>query len=395
MYAEKATTRYELYDPKLPTFRLEPERSGFSTGFVVGQLGLEPTRVAGTAIVNYPSSNPVKAQYIEIKLFGQVEVKWEESDTNTDGTSTTSTHYERKTVIDHNMRLFTAKKFDHELLTSARFPFSFSLPNDLPSSLKGRNAEIKYWIEAVICKPGFFFGTKKKAYVELPIVNLGKTVNMIHEMNAGLGRSVEPFDLYLPPRPLAAGIMWRCTLSPHRYIGPGDRIQLNMHIVLPIRIDLSITKVFFGIKQYSQAMDKRERNRDMTKGYIATTTCVDRRLINNSVNLTMFVDIPPLGERKTQVMPTTKTLPLLDIYHKAKVKVYLRGESDIEVEVPVIITPAKQSEVQQAYNRTVMPPQPLGFDAPPSYAVATATTTTTTALANPPGYTPGSAKERY
>ncbi|KAI8869751.1 hypothetical protein GQ42DRAFT_163208, partial [Ramicandelaber brevisporus] len=296
---------------------------------------------------------------------------------------------ERKTIIDKSLRLFTAKDSGHELLTSARFPFSFSLPNDLPSSLKGCNAEIKYCIEAIIHKPGFF-GTKEKTHASLPIVNLSKSIDMIHEANAGLGRGVEPFDLHLPPKALAAGIKWTCSLSPHRYIGPGDRIQLNMHIVLPIRNNLSITKVFFGIKQYSQTMNMKGRKRNMFKEYVASTMCADQTLINSSVNLTMFVDIPPLGEKKIEVMPTTKALPLLDVYHKAKVKVYLRGKSNIEVEVPVIITPARQSEIQQAHDTMVTSPQSLGSDAPPSYSDTTTTTTTT----DPPGYTPGSAKER-
>ncbi|KAI8873885.1 hypothetical protein GQ42DRAFT_160205 [Ramicandelaber brevisporus] len=381
-------------DNALP-FYLEPEKSDSSTDFIIGRLGLEPTRTAGTVVVNYPPSNPVKAQYIDIKLSGHVKIKRRDPDMWAHNHSDVSTHFERKMVIDQSLRLFEAKESEYELLTSARFPFSFSLPSKLPSSLKGNNAEIKYWIEAVIHKLGSMLDKKKKVEVELPIVNLGKTVNIIHEMNAGLGRGVEPFDVYLPPKALAAGIKWTCSLSPHRYIGPGDRIQLNMHIVLPIRIDLSITKIFFGIKQYSQAMDTIGGDCGMIKGYIASTTCSDNELMKSPTNISMFVDIPQLGERMFEVMPTTKALPLLDVYHKAKVKVYLRGESDIEVEVPVIITPAKQSEIQQAHNRTVTSPQPFGFDAPPSYAVATATTTTTTALANPPGYTSGSAKERY
>ncbi|KAI8868614.1 hypothetical protein GQ42DRAFT_164011 [Ramicandelaber brevisporus] len=332
---------------------------------------LEPEniRVAGTVVVNYPPSNPVKAQHIEIKLSGHVQIRRRDPDMWAHNHSDVSTHFERKM----SLRLFEAKESEHELLTSARF----SLPSKLPSSLKGRNAEIKYWIEAVIHKPGSMFDSKKKVEVELPIVNLGKTVNMIHEMNAGLGRGVEPFDVYLPPKALAAGIKWTCSLGPHRYIGPGDRIQLNMHIVLPIRINLSITKIFFGIKQYSQAMDTIGGD----CGYIASTTCSDNELMKSPTNIEMFVDIPPLGEKNTEVVPTTKALPLLDIYHKAKVKVYLRGKFDIEVEVPVIITPAKQSEIQQAHDT-----MPLELDPPPSYSDATTTTTRTQVKA-------GSAKE--
>ncbi|KAI8867114.1 hypothetical protein GQ42DRAFT_165018 [Ramicandelaber brevisporus] len=371
------------------SFYLEPENSDSSTSFIIGRLGLQPTRVAGTVVVNYPPSNPVKVQHIEIKLFGKVEVKWE-GQGKIAGTSD-STEYERIAVIGKCLQLFTAKDSGHELLTSARFPFSFSLSNDPPSSLKGCNAEIKYWIEAVIHKPGSMFDAKKKADVELQIVNLSKSIDMIRDANAGLGRGVEPFDVYLPPKALAAGIKWTCSLSPHRYIGSGDRIQLNLNIVLPTRNNISITKIFFGIKQYSQTRDKLGRDREMIKEYIASTTCADRRLINGSGNLTMFVDIPPLGEKKIEAVPTTKALPLLDVYHKAKVKVYLRGESDIEVEVPVIITPAKQSEIQQVHDKMMTSPQSLGSDTPPSYSDATTTTTT----ADPPGYTPGSAKERH
>ncbi|KAI8866519.1 hypothetical protein GQ42DRAFT_172534 [Ramicandelaber brevisporus] len=366
-----------------PSFYLEPEKSDSSTGFIIGQLGLEPVRVAGTVVVNYPSSNPVKAQYIEIKLSGYVQVKRRSRDMWAQNHSDISTHFERKMVINQSLRLFEAKESDYELLTSARFPFSFSLPSKLPSSLKGNNAEIKYWLEAVIQKPGSMFDSNKKVEVDLPIVNLGKSIDMVQVADAGLGRGVEPFDLHLPPKALAAGIKWTCSLSPHRYIGPGDRIQLNMNIALPTRNNISITKVFFGIKQYSQAMDKIGEDCGMIKGYIASATCADNELMKSPTNIEMFVDIPPLGEKKTEIVPTTKALPLLDVYHKAKVKVYLRGKSDIEVEVPVIITPAKQSEVQQAHNTILMSPQPLVLDVPSSYPVTTITTPKATVAASP------------
>ena len=37
-----------------------------------------------------------------------------------------------------------------------RFPFSFILPNDIPSSFEGKNGSVRYSLKAVIKVPSFF-----------------------------------------------------------------------------------------------------------------------------------------------------------------------------------------------------------------------------------------------
>jgi len=133
--------------------------------------------VSGVLVINL--NDGMDFEKIKLKLKGEAEVHWTEQRQESDGDGGT------RTVTEHyrNDEKYFKAKFPicgedsmdsrrHLPAGEHRFPFSYQLPPNIPSSFEGDHGRVRYFVKAVIKKPWKFDHKTKRLFTVLDTYDL-------------------------------------------------------------------------------------------------------------------------------------------------------------------------------------------------------------------------------
>ncbi|KAI8874343.1 hypothetical protein GQ42DRAFT_151927 [Ramicandelaber brevisporus] len=348
-------------------------------GFVYGVLGLgKPVSIKGTVHLNFPDSKPMMGHRIEARLSGKASVWWWEDKHK-------RVVHER--IIDKCVTIWqssevsTSNTADRQgqlaladmPLTKRAIDFSIDdLPYSLPSIELSHNGQIRYKVQAIIYSnrtgpSSLFLNSDAKKTVEVPIrvyrpmMSTTGSMNLPHELelpNKYYWHSSHPNDSS------AASIVpgsWECTVGPSRCLGPFEPAELSLQFKLAPHV--TVKRIYLGIKQYSKIYHNHLRAMHTNKKYIASTERSDPewqiKPASSSADAGVSVNVKMAIARPLDAMLTTGTT-ILRIFHNIKVKIYLKGAKNIEVEAPIFITPLTRAECDTLLRKQFGEPQ-TGF----------------------------------
>ncbi|XP_011267385.2 arrestin domain-containing protein 17 isoform X2 [Camponotus floridanus] len=142
--------------PSLRTFRIEFDRSGAT--YAPGE------QVTGNVIIDLAREKSIRALKLSIK--GEANVNWERTRTRKDSHGRNQTEVDHFRASEHYFNLTyylfgntTGSSSDGEVRMPAgfhKYPFTFSLPSNIPCSFEHVNGHIRYTTKAVIDRPWRF-----------------------------------------------------------------------------------------------------------------------------------------------------------------------------------------------------------------------------------------------
>ncbi|GAB1868764.1 Arrestin domain-containing protein 2 [Camponotus japonicus] len=142
--------------PSLRTFRIQFDRLGAT--YAPGE------RVTGNVIVDLAREKSIRALKLSIK--GEANVSWERTRTRTDSNGSTQTEVDHFRASEHYFNLTyylfgntTGSSSDRKVRMPAgfhKYPFTFSLPSNIPCSFEHVNGHIRYTTKAIIDRPWRF-----------------------------------------------------------------------------------------------------------------------------------------------------------------------------------------------------------------------------------------------
>ncbi|KAI8866516.1 hypothetical protein GQ42DRAFT_181275 [Ramicandelaber brevisporus] len=224
----------------------------------------------------------------------------------------------------------------HAGMTNKRFPFSIELPGDVPSTMKTENVEVKYTLEALVTIARKYNEEKKRLCKILPVLNYGSSLAMITSVPGHIG---DPVQLSLPPEYAKQGFSWKCTLDSGSIV-----YSHEPHVALTIPAEFKYAKVknvFLALKEHVVINDDK-----------AYTGSISR---------------------------------WVNIRHLLELQVSLSGTKDINISVPVIITPLARADIGRLKKERQAQADRVTASTIAATTTTTATATTTTTTTTYPG----------
>ncbi|KAI8873894.1 hypothetical protein GQ42DRAFT_160222 [Ramicandelaber brevisporus] len=309
------------------------------TDFIVGKLGITPTKVAGEVVLNYPNNAPIKLKRIEIVLRGQCSLCWTEETATSDG-YVTEARYKRKVLLDRKLVLWESTVGEFVEMTSDRFPFSINLQSTLLSSMKADNADVAYSLEAIVTRSKRADDDVKRILIDLPLINHGALLAAIMVAPIYLNNTME---VVLPQHHAGQGITWRCTVTPAGCVYRGEQVSVNLTMTLPPHLkNAHVSIVYLALKERTVIYDDSGRERSARVNYITKTnntkfSCKDLE----------YKVMGAIGRPRTGMSDTCKFSSYISISHSVELMMFMGGVKDIEVEAPLCFSSMTREEAQQ------------------------------------------------
>ncbi|KAI8869001.1 hypothetical protein GQ42DRAFT_163736, partial [Ramicandelaber brevisporus] len=337
------------------------------SAFIDGRLGITPSKVTGEVVLCYPEEEEVaKVNRVEVILRGQCETVWIKEDAAWNGV---------KLESNSDVHLFLNKRqvlwqpetpIEYTKMANKCFPFSIELPEDVPSTMRTENVEVKYTLEVLVSIVGKHGPGLRTFYKILPVLNYGSSLAMITSVPGYIG---DPAQLSLPPEYVKQGLSWKCTLDSGSIVYRHEPTRAHVALTIPAGSKrIKVSNVFLALKEHIVFNDDKGIQLFTFSRYVAKTRH-DQVSVNGAVAEMTIHAQPP----RTNTAYTGSISRLVSIRHSLELRVSLSGTKDISVSVPVIITPLARADIGRLKKESEARAETV------TTSITTTTTTTTTA----------------
>ncbi len=279
------------------------------------------TNVSGQVVVNL--EEPMKMKNLSVTLEGQAYCRW------SDGNG--GPRYTREQLIKLKSFLFgnppgSNGEEDISVHPEGRFsyPFLFTVPHDLPSSVETRLGHIWYCLEAKIKKP-----TWKSDHITpsklVKIVKQIDTNNPIYLTQTG-GSDAKEIGCCFP-----SGVLSINASLPRWAFCIGEKVHPNVEVVNESKTDMPFIKA--RIVKFEEIHGSHK--------IIKTNQTLISQIVGPGVPQGQvgtfaqhqFLEIPASEE----VIPSISNCQILKVYYKVVVKVDVPCGFDLDISIPIVI----------------------------------------------------------